>query len=381
LPTIESDPPLITTGLDKTLAYTIGQTFAYKAPFDGKIVEIDEKSGLIVIEEKGNPKNRAFINSNVKSTKNSNGGFYITSKLDLLTGYKIGSSFGKNDLLAIDKSYFNEIPGGNFKAASYKTGLLVKSAIITTDQTFEDSIMISDRLSKRSGSFVTMAVPVTLGSNTKLNFYAKIGDTVTPNSALAKFETIFGTDDKRIHSIISALEEEGGEDAAKDRSTTAKAKYDGVIKEIKLFYNKPLDELDESVVKCIKQFEKLAENKKKMFDKHGVIDPTISFGFPTYITRNKMLGFSINGLLMVYYITVRDDATVGDKFTTEALKGIVSQVFKENEEPVDSNNVPIDYIMSPLSFVSRMTTGAFMTLWTNSVLMELKRQVIEEWEK
>lgn len=46
--------------------------------------------------------------------------------------------------------------------------------------------------------------------------------------------------------------------------------------------------------------------------------------------------------------------------------------------PVDFQ---VDYIMSPLSIVSRMTSDAFLSLWTNSVLVDLKKQVVDIYKE
>ena len=41
----------------------------------------------------------------------------------------------------------------------------------------------------------------------------------------------------------------------------------------------------------------------------------------------------------------------------------------------------VDYIMSPLSIVSRMTSDAFLSLWCNSVLVDLKKRVVDIYNK
>ena len=60
---------------------------------------------------------------------------------------------------------------------------------------------------------------------------------------------------------------------------------------------------------------------------------------------------------------------------------IISRVFEAGEEPTDETGHQVDYIMSPLSIVSRMTSDAFLSLWTNSVLVDLKARVAEIYEE
>ena len=60
---------------------------------------------------------------------------------------------------------------------------------------------------------------------------------------------------------------------------------------------------------------------------------------------------------------------------------IISRVFEAGEEPTDETGHQVDYIMSPLSIVSRMTGDAFLSLWSNAVLVDLKKKVADIYKE
>jgi DNA-directed RNA polymerase beta subunit len=87
-------------------------------------------------------------------------------------------------------------------------------------------------------------------------------------------------------------------------------------------------------------------------------------------------------VLITFLIQVEDVAAPGDKFVASSpLKGIISRVFEKGEEPTDETGHQVDYIMSPLSIVSRMTGDAFLSLWSNAVLVDLKKKVADIYKE
>jgi hypothetical protein len=64
-----------------------------------------------------------------------------------------------------------------------------------------------------------------------------------------------------------------------------------------------------------------------------------------------------------------------------SVNATLERVFEKGEEPFDETDHQVDYIMSPLSIVSRMTSDAFLSLWTNSVLVDLKARVVDIYKE
>lgn len=50
IPVKKSSPVLISNGMERTIHHHIGKDFAVTAKYDGKIIEVDEVSGMVVME-------------------------------------------------------------------------------------------------------------------------------------------------------------------------------------------------------------------------------------------------------------------------------------------------------------------------------------------
>ena len=103
--TKKSSPLLITNGADEAMTYLNSSTYAVKAQDDGIVEEITDN--YMVVKYKS-PIPNTFVSDektsqyrmiNLKETvkKNSDGGFFITIKLD--STLKKGSKFKKGDMI------------------------------------------------------------------------------------------------------------------------------------------------------------------------------------------------------------------------------------------------------------------------------------------
>jgi hypothetical protein len=84
-------------------------------------------------------------------------------------------------------------------------------------------------------------------------------------------------------------------------------------------------------------------------------------------------------LYIEFYIKIEDKFKVGDKASLApvALKNIVSAVIDEGKEPFSEHRESenIDFIVTPMSVVSRMTQDFYSHLWGNKCLVELKNAI------
>jgi hypothetical protein len=370
MPIAKHTPQLVGSGAEKALAYAIGNTYAYKARKAGVFVSLDEKAQLAKI--KYDDGELAYVDMSPRSVKNSGGGFYITAQLKLNPGVEPGKRFAQDDILAHDPSYFAASDDGS---TGYKSGILARIAIVALDQTYEDSLMVTSKLTRDTVALVTMARSVSLGAKTNLQGVAKVGTVVQPNDSLAVFENV--TDDADVSALLARVGKEFDDAIAELTRNVAVAKYAGKVVEIRTYYNKDLDQLSPSLQKFIRLQERLADERKKA-GAGAPTDEPVRANAPIRITRDKVAGEIVDGVLIQFLIQVEDEAAPGDKFVCSSpLKGIVSRVFEDGEEPEDEEGNQVDYITSPLSIVSRMTSDVFLAMWSNAVLVDLKKRVLE----
>lgn len=369
MPVLKHTPALVGCGAERTLPYAIGNTFAYKARADGKVEAVDEKNRIIRL--KHDDGSVSFIDTSVRSVKNSGGGFFISSQLGLRKGVKVGSRFKKGDILAYDPSFFGETMDGS---VAYKAGLMVRTAFVALDQTYEDSLVVTNKLIDDTVAEVTMMRSVSLGPKANLQRTAAVGDKLGPNDALAVFENV--SDDADVSALLGRIGQEFDEAIEELARNVAVAKYAGEVVEIRTYYNRDEADLSDSLRGFLDKQRKLAESRKKATASAPADEPVRVFA-PEKVTRNKVHGEPLDGVLILFFIKTRNKAGPGDKYVSQApLKGIVARVFEEGEEPYSEDGKQVDYILSPLSIISRMTSDAFLQLWTNAVLVGLKEQVV-----
>ena len=309
MPILRHTPMLVGSGAERSIVHAIGQTFAHKARASGTVVGIDAKNH--VVELKHSDGSKSFIDLSPRSIKNSGGGFYITSQLRPRDGLRVGQKFEKDDVLAYDPSYFAERSDGS---VAYKAGLLVRTAIVALDQTFEDSLMVTDHLVQETAALVTMSRFVSLGPQANLQSTAKVGDVVDPNSALAVFENV--TDDADISAMLQRVGREFDDAISELTKNVAAAKYAGEVIEIRTYYNRDPSELSESLRKFLERQEKLAAARSSAV-KDAPVDEPIRVTAPQRITRDKVSGETVDGVLIQFLIRVRDVAAPGDKYVNK----------------------------------------------------------------
>jgi DNA-directed RNA polymerase beta subunit len=375
IPTVKQHSYLVGTGIDKSLAYTVGSDYAFKSQDEGVITKIDKEHSLVFIKYKDGTK--GVINLISRMAKNEGGGFYLNVKLDLVDGLKVGSKFKKGEILAFDRNYFKK--GREESNYNFAIGRLTRVAITSLGETFEDSSIISEKFRKDMTTEIISLRDVALKENTKLIKIASIGDVVSTSDPLIIYEEVNDTDGVSL-DILDKLEGKNKDDLHDLARNTIKAKYSGEIVDIKILYNSKLEDMHPTLRKYIQNYIDVNTNKSKLLKD---ISPTQIIEQPSTdrIDNTKLLGSEIQGCLIQFFIKHYDDCAVGDKisFYTSA-KTIICDIFPEGKTPITAKNDEIEAILSPMSIVSRMTMDMFLMGYTNKILLELKRQVIEDLE-
>jgi len=371
IPTEVQHKPLFGSGMEKTLPHILGNDFVFKATQDGKVEKVDEKNELMIIRYKDGTMDTVDLSP--VQAKNSNGGFWITNKKE--PSVKEGASFKKGNIIAKNPQYFH----GGKDDTTYVTGHLSKVAIASGDYTYEDSCLSTPKLSKNMASLITMKKPVNLGVNTNIDFLVKKGTKVKTGDKLIIFEHSF--DEADANKLLDQLGDEFSEVIEEMSKNMVTTKYTGEVVDIKIYYNRPLEDFQPSVQKLIKSYNSSINSKKKIVkDTYGEHYEKNSFIFPPsqQVNNDKIGGEDVDGIMIELYVRYEDHLFVGDKIAfNTALKSIIATVTDEGEEPYSSyrEEEKIDAVVSPLSIVSRMTTDVFNQLWLNKVLIELKNEV------
>lgn len=390
IPVAKMDPVLISNGFEKVFPYHLSSDFSIVAEHDGEVVQYDENTGLLVIKykwEELGPDNKtkitreknAVINLSSQVSKNGGGGFFLATKLKAY--FKPGQKFKAKDVLAANDKFFNNYSDG----VKFNIGTLCKVACMSAYNTFEDSTVISTRLSNKMASKITMEKHLVLGPNANILKLPKIGDTISVNDNIVEYEQ--SNDDESINRLLANIDEELKEKVSSMSRGIIKSKYTGVIEDIKVYSVSELDELSPSLRKVVSQYWKRVKSMKDIIRKLNITDPSDTGNVymmedkPIKPLNGKVKGFDMeSGVLILIYITYRNPFSIGDKLINfAALKGVCSEIWDPGKEPYSEfrPKEEISAFFPPLGLMARKTPSILPTMFGNKLIIELKRKLGE----
>lgn len=281
----------------------ISDTFAYKAKKKGKVVEKNDR--FMVIQYNDNTAD--YIDLTEKVEKNSNGGFYIPIKLD--SDFKVGQSVKEGQIVAYDKLSFSPEVGATDNIG-YCSGTLIKCALLTTDEGFEDSAIISDKLSHDLASDVIIKKEIFLPKNTNIYNVVKEGSHIEEGEPLMIMQTPYDEDDT--NQLLKSLAAD--EDEISDLGRVAiHSKVTGIVQKVKVYRTVDKSELSDSLRKLCNQLESNTSESRKVMKQYGIednydLDPDYKLD-PVGKFKNCQ-----DGVLIEFYLKYNDKFKVGETF-------------------------------------------------------------------
>lgn len=364
--TRRSDPLLVTNGADQALPYMTSDTFAFKAKYKGVITELTDDYMIIRYPEQDMVEHVDLRN---RIEKNSDGGFFVNLKLD--TDLKVGSKVKPGDIVAYDKSSYSDNVGtGNL---SYNIGTLAKIAIMNTDEGFEDSAIISDKLSGDMSSDVVLQIDVRLNKEDIVDFIAKVGTPVQEGDTLFTYQ--IASEDETSNDILAKLKLDGDE-AGDLGKIKVKSKVTGVLQGIKIYRTNELEELSPTLRKTVEDYESSINKTKKRLEKLNI--STKEYDSTGKLPATGKLKHAEDKVLIEFYVKYDDTMGVGDKLVYySALKGVVKSIFPKGKEPVSEyrRDEKVHTLLATHSINGRMVGSVLIMAAMNKVLIELSRHV------
>lgn len=377
MPTKKSMPLLVTNGADEAMAYISSDTFTYKAKKNGKVTEIVKDDHMIVtydypVMNADGSHYTEYISLKDEIMKNSDGGFYVTIKLD--TDLNVDDRFKEGEIIAYHRaSYSNK--NGETDNLAYNLGVLAKVAILNTDEGFEDSTSISSWLSDAMTTDVVVEKDKDISKNTNIYHMVKVGQEVQEGDPLIIFQNSF--DEKDANLLLKNITD--AEYVSDLGRVKLKSKYTGIIQDIRIYRTCEIDEMSESLQKIVKAYEKDIKARKAMYAKNKI--PGANLLPPDYkMQATGIMKNNPDGVKIVFYIKYNDKLSVGDKIVAQsANKGVVKGIFPEDLNPFSEYRPEekIHALFAARSFNARMVTSVWSSGAINKVLIELDRQVKE----
>jgi hypothetical protein len=373
--TNSQDPLLVTNGADQALPYLTSDTFAHKTKWDAVVEEVNDD--YMIIANKSNRSEKEFIDLREKVEKNSDGGFFITIKLDLAKNYKKGQTIKPGEIIVYDKdSYSDKVGVGNL---AYNIGTLTKVAIMHTDKGFEDSAIISQDLSEKMASEIVLQVDVLMDAKDIDIQCVEVGKQLHEGEVIMSYRAAL--EDQDATDIINKMVSKNTGSESKELmdeigKIKVKSKVTGKLQDIKIYSTIPTSEMSKSLAAFVNKYNAPIDKMKSKLSKLG-IDGS-QYGTSGVLPAVGKLKHAEGKVLVEFYIKYYDKMSVGDKLVYfSALKGVVKEIFPEGKEPY-SEYRPEEKVHSFLpvgSVNARMVTSVLTLGAINKVLIELDRHV------
>lgn len=382
VPTVHSDPVLISNGAEQIVPYHLSSDFSVIAEQDGEVVERDDKAGLVVVKYKDGT--FKAIDISTKTVKNGAGGFYLSGHLNC--DLKVGDKVEKNDILAVDDKFFKK----DLFGTRATLGTFAKVACASSDSTFEDSSMITKKLSEKMAAEIEKPYVVVLGKNANVDYMVKVGDKVKVGDELITFEQAM--EESTLNDFLASIGEELQEEIKSLGKTRIKSHATGEVVDIKIYAGSDPDEMSPSLSKIVKDYYAQINKRKKILDKYdsehsNLVKCGILFNEPTTKIVDdfgKIQGEQVDdGVLIKIFVKIKNYLGVADKITFYGpLKTTVGRMIPEGQE-MWSEFRPNEEVSSEVasnSVIQRMVPGVVMTGLGNKVIVEGTRKAISIWK-
>ena len=369
-----SHPLLVTNGADEAITYLTSDTFAWKSKGKGTIIEKTDDY-MVVQYEDGQPNEFIDLRETVK--KNSDGGFFLTIKLD--TDLQVGDKVKPGEILAYDHTAYSDIVGATDNIAA-TPGILAKIAIPMTEEGYEDSTIVTQYLARALESEVVIKKEKVIQKDSNIYYLAKKGMPIQEGDPILIFQNAY--DDNDVNILLKNLSQKsnGDVDAVSELGRiTIKSHYTGIIQDVQILRTCEVSEMSESMQKIVKEYESNVTKYRRVMAKYKTKDSN-SFTADYKLPATGSLKDCPDGIKIIIYIKYFDKMSVGDKIVNwAALKGVVKTIPPKGKEMYSEYrpNEEVSSMFSMNSVNARMVSSIQLVGAIDKGLIELDRQVKE----
>jgi len=383
IPLNNARPALISNGIDENMRFRLSTDYVVNAKYDGRIVEIDNETGMVIAEYKpyGNKKYQIFNIGN-QIVKNSGGGFYLDNQLD--TPLKKGDTFKKDDVLAYHNKFFTY---STLNGLRFNIGPLLKVALYATSENYEDGNFFTEYASNQMETTIVFKEEYPLDINSNIIMIKNIGDHVKIKEYLIQNDT--SHEDASINKLLSKLDQDDQDYLLKSAYQGVMSSHDGELVDIKIYISCDITDCSPSIQKLLNRYKNKIDKKNKLINKYDKSPSPMKSGYfnnendiKVETKYGKIKGIE-TPILIEFYIAHKDKPAIGDKVVMySSNKNILGYILPPNYEPFSESNPDeeISCLCSPSPLGKRMLTSLQITIATNRVLVDLKRKLQEIFE-
>lgn len=261
--------------------------FAYSARKAGKVISVSD-TGIVIEYEDGEQKG-------IELGRRFGSAAGLTIPHEVITDMKIGQKFKEGEIIAFNSGFFQR-DFLNPSNVVWKSGITIKTALMESTKTFEDSSSISKRVSELLTTKVTYVRTVIINFADSVRKLVKTNDVVEPEDILCIIED-------PVTSSANVFDEETINTLKMLSAHTPQAKYKGKVERIVAYYYGDKEDMSESLRAIANMSDRELSNRNRSMGKKtftGRVDdsfrvegdpiPLDSMAIQIYITADVPAG-------------------------------------------------------------------------------------------
>lgn len=346
--------PYVRTGYEAVIPVRSSDKFVISAEEDGIVTKVTTSS--IEVEYKTSKKKKSYKLKEWTTKEESD----VCYTHKLVTNFKIGDKFKKDDSLVYDKLFF-EPDIFNPNRVIYKQGSVVTVALMENIETYEDSGAISSKLVDELSTEVTKVKSIIVNATDNIVNMKSVGSKLDTDDILFSIigdMVIPENINKEVLESLKAL-----------KTQSPKAKIRGTISKIEIRYNCKINELSKTLQELV------IASDKRLKTETGYTGEILN---NNYTIKGQAL--QPNQVEIKVYITCDNPMGIGDKgIFGNQLKFTVGEVFDGKIEGEDGTEVDAKFSYKSIS--ARIVNSPILMGTCGMVLEKLTKKAVDLYFK
>jgi hypothetical protein len=341
------------TGYEQVIAHRTSDLYATTAKQDGRVVSVNEHG--IVVEFADGSKKGVALGRRYGAAEG------LTIPHEVVTELKEGDEFKSGDVIAYNPGFFKR-DVLNPKNVVWKVGLLVRTVLLESTQTLEDSSSISKRVAEQLTTRITKQRTIVVNFDQSIHKLVKAGQAVGSEDILCIIEDALTRD--------NALFDEESLDTLKVLSAHApQAKFKGVVERIEVYYHGDVEDMSASLREIVHASDRDLVRRAKAVGKTAFTGQ-VDDGY-----RVEGNPLALDTAAIQIYLTAEVPAGVGDKGVfANQMKTVIGKVL-ENDWKTESGLV-IDAVFGAKSIADRIVTSPYVIGTTTTLLDVIGKKAV-----
>jgi hypothetical protein len=347
----------VRTGYESVIPHRVSDMYAYMAKGPGKVVSIDQFAVRI-----------EYANGDVvgiqlgKRYGNAAG---LTIPHEIVCCVKVGQEFKLGDPIAYNRGFFEQDFFDKTKIV-WKSSRSVKTVLLESADTLEDSSAISQRLSDQLATNVTKVRTIVIRFDQQVHRMVKAGEEVEFDSPLCLIED-------PVSASNGLLNEATIDTLRLLQAQTPQAKMKGKVDRIEVFYHGEKEDMSATLQALANKSDAVLVARQRSLNKKAF---TGSVNDNFRIENDPLM---LDTAAIKVYITASVAAGVGDKGVfSHQLKSVFGRVFSGEVET--QSGVRIDAIFGAKSVDDRVVLSPYLVGTTASLLNTIAKRVVTAYE-